>query len=228
MAGKKILVLGATGPLGVYFCQKALANGHQLTIYARNPSKLPEDVSLNAAVNVIKGELTNEELLISTVEGKDVIVSVLGPVVTLSSRSIPPGTLTNAYRIVFKAMRKFDVKRIFLMGTPTISDPRDKGTFLASTAVFALRLLANSVYNEMVALGKLIDEEAKDFDWTMYRVGALSNSEGEIVVSYVGDKDYSLNVYRPDIAGWIVKQLEKEIPEYIRERPALSSRKKTA
>jgi uncharacterized protein YbjT (DUF2867 family) len=54
MAGKKILVLGGTGPLGVYFCQKALANGHQLTIYARNPSKLPEDVSSNAAVNVHK------------------------------------------------------------------------------------------------------------------------------------------------------------------------------
>jgi hypothetical protein len=173
---------------------------------------------------VIKDELTNEELLISAIEGKDVIVSVLGP----TSRSTPPGTLTNAYRIIFKGMRKFNVKRIFVMGTPTISDPQDKGTYLASTAVFFLRLIANSVYNEMIAIGKLFAEEAKDLDWTMYRVGGLSNAEGEIVVSYVGDKDYSLRVYRPDIAGWIVEQLEKEVPEYVRERPALSSRKKAA
>jgi uncharacterized protein YbjT (DUF2867 family) len=52
MSVKKILVLGATGPLGIYICQKALENGHQLTIYARNPTKLPNEISSNTAVKV--------------------------------------------------------------------------------------------------------------------------------------------------------------------------------
>jgi FlaA1/EpsC-like NDP-sugar epimerase len=42
--GKRILVFGATGPLGIYICQEALKHDHQLTVYARSPQKLPKDV----------------------------------------------------------------------------------------------------------------------------------------------------------------------------------------
>jgi hypothetical protein len=177
---------------------------------------------------VVKGEIDNEDLLSSTVEGQDVIISALGPVLSLSSWTVPPGTLTNAYRIVFKAMRKQGVKRIFLMGTPTIHDPKDKGTFTATAAVFALRVMANSAYSEIIALGKLLDEEAGDLDWTMYRVGNLSNAEGVVTASFVGDEGWSLTCFRQDVAGWIVEQLEKEVPEYVRARPALSSNKNVA
>ena len=48
----KIFVVGATGPLGIFICQEALRRGHSLHIYARNPSKLPKDVSGHADVNV--------------------------------------------------------------------------------------------------------------------------------------------------------------------------------
>ncbi|KAL3486583.1 hypothetical protein BJX62DRAFT_241813 [Aspergillus germanicus] len=40
-----ILALGATGPLGVPFCHDALARGLTLTIYGRNPQKLPASIS---------------------------------------------------------------------------------------------------------------------------------------------------------------------------------------
>jgi putative NADH-flavin reductase len=52
MAPKKIFVVGATGPLGIYFCQEALKRGHSLNIFARNPSKLPKDVSEHGNVKV--------------------------------------------------------------------------------------------------------------------------------------------------------------------------------
>lgn len=52
MAVKKITVFGGTGLMGLLFCQKAVKNGHSLTIYARNPSKIPDDLNSNALVKV--------------------------------------------------------------------------------------------------------------------------------------------------------------------------------
>lgn len=49
---KKILVFGATGPTGQLFCEKTLANGHTLTIYARTPSKLPDHIRNHENVTV--------------------------------------------------------------------------------------------------------------------------------------------------------------------------------
>ena len=50
--GKKILALGATGPTGLLFVAEALAGGHQLTLYVRNPSKLSEEIRSNSNVKV--------------------------------------------------------------------------------------------------------------------------------------------------------------------------------
>lgn len=52
MTAKKLFIIGATGPLGVFVCQEALSRGYLVRIYARNPSKLPEDVSSHAKVEV--------------------------------------------------------------------------------------------------------------------------------------------------------------------------------
>jgi uncharacterized protein YbjT (DUF2867 family) len=55
MSPKRIVVFGGTGITGVFFCKKALERGHQLTIYARNPSKLPDEVTSNASAKVRRG-----------------------------------------------------------------------------------------------------------------------------------------------------------------------------
>lgn len=53
-----------------------------MTIYARNPSKLPLDVSDNLNVTVIKGELNNLDAIKEALKtGAEVLVSFLGPAV---------------------------------------------------------------------------------------------------------------------------------------------------
>jgi len=55
-------VLGASG---LEFCKAALTQGHTLTIYARNPDKLPNEIVNRRGVLVWKGTLNGT--LISTV-----------------------------------------------------------------------------------------------------------------------------------------------------------------
>lgn len=50
---KRITVFGGTGLTGAFFCRKALEHGHELVIYARNPSKLSNEVASHSSVKVV-------------------------------------------------------------------------------------------------------------------------------------------------------------------------------
>lgn len=66
--------------MGTLFVRRALAQGHQLTLYARNPSKLSVETQQHDRVNIIEGELNNEESLRNAAEcGATVLVSCAGP-----------------------------------------------------------------------------------------------------------------------------------------------------
>jgi uncharacterized protein YbjT (DUF2867 family) len=49
---KNILILGATGPLGLAITREALLQNLRPTLFVRNPSKLPEDISGHPDVTV--------------------------------------------------------------------------------------------------------------------------------------------------------------------------------
>lgn len=75
-----IFLLGATGPSGLVFLDEALQAGHELTIFARNPSKLPSSASNNSRVHIIKGEFTDLEKAKEALgRGAEVLVSFAGP-----------------------------------------------------------------------------------------------------------------------------------------------------
>lgn len=49
---QRLLILGATGPTGLIGTKVALERGHSVIIYARTPSKLPEEIMKNPKVTV--------------------------------------------------------------------------------------------------------------------------------------------------------------------------------
>ncbi len=164
-------------------------------------------------------------MLASAIEGSDVIISALGPPYSYSGLQVAPGSYTNTYRAIFKVMRANSIKRIFVMGTPSIHIPEDKYTVTLNLMIWMLRLFANKAWSEVVATGRLLDEEASDLDWTMYRIGNLSNREGITkAASYIGEGDWCLDTYRPGIAAWLLDQAEKSTLESVRQKPTLYSR----
>lgn len=75
-----ILLLGGTGICGLIFAQAALDAGHKLTLYVRTPSKIPKELSSNANLAVIQGDLSDADgLKRAAACGADVFVSLAGP-----------------------------------------------------------------------------------------------------------------------------------------------------
>lgn len=72
----KIALFGATGAVGGYFLNKALAAGHEVIALVRSPEKLGAQANLIA----VKGDVTDASDVQSVVEQADVVVSCLGNV----------------------------------------------------------------------------------------------------------------------------------------------------
>lgn len=85
MTRHHILLFGGTGICGLIFIEAALEAGHTLTLYVRNPSKLPAEYTSNPNITIIQGELGDEEGLEKAAGcGADTFISLAGP--TLGKR----------------------------------------------------------------------------------------------------------------------------------------------
>lgn len=75
-----ILLIGGTGLCGLVFIRAALEASYEVTVYARTPSKIPDDLSSNPNVHTIQGELGDEEGLEKAATcGADIFLSLAGP-----------------------------------------------------------------------------------------------------------------------------------------------------
>jgi hypothetical protein len=128
---------------------------------------------------------------------------------------------------MIKAARASNIKQLYILGTPTAFVPGDERSAFLKAFIGFLKIFLNQVYSEIIALGQLLDDEAKDLDWTMYRLGMLSNGEGVTkAVAKLGEEGWVNATCRPGIATWIFDQVEQENSEWTHKKPVLYSVKR--
>ncbi|KAA8913040.1 hypothetical protein FN846DRAFT_204952 [Sphaerosporella brunnea] len=238
MAPKKILLLGATGPSGIEVIKYAIAHDVEVLVYARNPDKIPEALRSDIHVTILPGgELSDTAALRDAVAQKpDAVVSLLGPPLReilswmnpFSSATKQP-VFVNAYRVVVDAMTEFGVKRILAMGTISIPDEKDKLSIGRNILVWLVRLFMYNGWKNIVSVGKFFDglEQEDRIQWTVFRLGAvLDGGFQNVTDGYVADGKTALSVRRVELAQWLVEQAVKEDPEWVGEKPVVSSAKK--
>lgn len=71
----KLLVFGATGGTGGRLVQQALQQGHVVTAFARDPSKMP---LVHDNLRVVRGDILDAESVEIAVAGQDAVLSALG------------------------------------------------------------------------------------------------------------------------------------------------------
>ncbi|KAH6648512.1 NmrA family protein [Truncatella angustata] len=219
MAGGKLLILGATSTTGQLIVARALELGWQVTTYGRRT--LPEHTG-NVNVKTIEGALDNEANLRTAISGQDVIISVFGP----SKPGAPTDIFVPAYKLILSTMRSEGVKRIIALSTFSVIDPKDKFNILRWFATNALWAMAHKVWKAIIDISKVFDEDGKDIDWTLFRVGFLANGPPmKAIDGYIGDGRIGMYLRRADIADWTLSQAEKSPPQFVREKPGICSAK---
>lgn len=195
----KVIVFGATGPTGKLICQKALEAGHEVTAFARTPSK----VSLNHhLLNVAEGNIYDADSVARAMEGMEAVICGVGVPFTRK----PVTIYSTAARHIVSAMSEQGIRRFICIssgGTKPGWNRRNPLFF-----EFVLKRLFHTLYDDMAAMEKIV--MATDTDWTILRPPRLLDKPASREVR-LGVDEYSLvkggEVSREGLAEVAVKAL---------------------
>lgn len=120
-------------------------------------------------------------------------------------------------------MREYGIRRILAMSTFSLYDPKDKMISRAAV-VWLVWLIARGAWREFVELGDTFHTEGQGIDWTLYRVGVITDApETETRAGFVGEEGFRLVISRKDMATWLVEQAATRPAQWVGQTPAISS-----
>jgi hypothetical protein len=248
---KGVLILGATGPLGLLTAKEALSKDFKVTLYLRNPLKLSKEIKDDKNVTVsshtclhsqqtppdaediwqiLVGTLTEApKILFPHLPSFTTIISAMGPLTSFSETYI--GTpIADFYAALLQHLSSLPKSQprpyVLALATPSQPDQKDSFSLLFRILMFFFRRLFWSQYNEVRAIASAFLKYGEGIPWTLYRVGNLTNGDGMGVANagYVGDSAWRFRTSRVDIAKWIVTQMELDEAErkWVGKMPAIS------
>jgi putative NADH-flavin reductase len=212
----KIIVFGATGGTGKLIVSQALAKGHSVTAFVRNPEGLTQDPHLR----VIQGDVFDFNAVVGAVRGHRAVLSALGAR-TLKKTDI----LDKAIPHILEAMRQEYVTRLIVLGASGVV--RDHGKYQNALTNMALWVAKKTAlkhpFIDQAAQERLL--AASDVDYTIVRAPRLL--DGPFTGTYRILPDAlapgALRITRADVADFMLQQLTD--PRFHRQGPYIGSGK---
>jgi putative NADH-flavin reductase len=161
----RIAVFGASGKTGRQVVEQALAAGHQVTAFVRDPAKLGME---HPALRVVRGDISDAARVDEAVRGQDAVVSALGQTKT-SGKDV----LTVAARVLIPAMERAGVRRLVSLVGAGVPDPRDPSSFGRTMMRALMKTLVGHVLRDAEEHARLL--RASGLDWTLVRPPRLTD-----------------------------------------------------
>jgi nucleoside-diphosphate-sugar epimerase len=198
----RVLVIGATGGTGRQLVQQALDQGHQVTAFVRDPSKLQIE---HANLRVVKGDVLDYASVEPAMRGQSAVLCALG-----HKRFFYPNKIqSNGMRNILRAMNACGVPRLICETALGIGN--SVGRLGLPHTFFILPLIL-----PFYMWDKLRQEEfitASDRDWVIVRPGVLTNGEARGSYHHApkfGSYFWPFIISRADVADFMLKQLNDD------------------
>jgi putative NADH-flavin reductase len=195
----KLVVLGATGGIGVEIVRQAIERGHSVTAFVRTPEPLN---AFAGHIRLVQGNLMDAAELGRTLEGHDAVLSGFGPRLPLSKADADllerfAATLTNA-------MLRTAVRRAVIVSTAFLF----KDSIIPPTYLFG-RLFFPSVVADASAMEQIVT--ASELDWTLVRPPQLTDKPqtGRYRVREDHLPLFGFKIARADVANFMIQCVEK-------------------
>ena len=206
----KLLVFGATGGTGRQTVTQALAQGHQVTAFARQPTAL---ATQHPNLTVVQGDGQDKEAVRKVMPGHDAVISALG------TRGGPP-MLPEITRKVLDAMQEHGIRRSLWVSSFGAGDSIKQMSWMAQTVI--VRGFLRQAIEEKNAQEQII--MASETDWIITRPGGLTDGPCTGVYRVLGrgskEKVGRPSISRADVADFMLKNLTGD--RYLREAVGLT------
>jgi nucleoside-diphosphate-sugar epimerase len=207
----RVLVIGATGGTGRELVQQALAQGHQVTAFVRNPAKLN---IAHANLRMAQGDVLDYPTVEAAMRGQEAVLSALG-----HRRFFYPNRIqSDGMRNVLKAMQACDVPRLICETALGIGS--SVGRLGLPHTFFIMPLILGFYMWDKLRQEELII--ASDRDWVIVRPGVLTSGAARGVYGHgpdVGSYLWPVKIARADVADFMLKQLKDD--SYLGTAPGL-------
>lgn len=214
-----VALLGATGMVGDYLLQEALASGHSVRALARSPAKLAH---YGSRITVIQGDARDPDAVSELLRGSDVVVSALGPVQADGAAALTINA--DATRTVLQAMQAHGISRYLVVSGAAIVMPGDERDLLGVWIKALAELgLADAVRDKQAEYALLAQSTV---DWTLVRCPLIDPQpfRQDVLVSLATPPAF--RVRSGELARFIIDEIDAR--QFVREGPFVGSRQAMA
>jgi putative NADH-flavin reductase len=203
----KIAVFGASGKTGILIVYQALNQGHIVTAFARQPSKVTIQ---HQNLRVIQGDIQDFDKIKLAVEGQDAVLCALG-----IDKNKPNTILSEGTGKILNAMASAGVKRFICMSSAGILG-NDAGFWFGK--IF-MPLFLKHVFEDKKRQAKVIRESSAE--WVIIRPVGLTDAPKTSTYKINPGIPTSRSIPRADVADFMIKLVADK--KYDGTMPAISS-----
>jgi len=212
----KVIVFGATGPTGRHAVDQALAKGHEVTAFVRDPAKLQ---AKHERLRVVTGDALDGNSVESALAGQEGVLVCLGAR-NRSGKGWPPRDIDFvATQHILQGMKKHGVRRLVCLSSMGVGD--SKNVRSASHWLFAnvvRPLLLRKVFQAKERQEAAI--RVSGTGWIIVRPTYLTNGPARSAFQVTTDlSPVPASISRADVAAFMVAQLTGD--EYLHLTPLI-------
>jgi putative NADH-flavin reductase len=197
----KIVVLGATGGIGVEIIRQAITRGHSVTAVARAPERLQ---GFADHIQLVRGNPLNTREIEQAIVGHDAVLSAFGPRTPVSNGD---ARLLRDFAIALTAaMKSAEIMRVVMVSV----------AFQFKNAILPpAYLLGKLLFPQVVADSAAMEQvfEKSGLDWTMVRPPKLTDgpSTGRYRMREGHLPSFGFSISRADVADFMIRAAEKRL-----------------
>lgn len=218
----RLTIFGATGGTGRRLLERAIAEGHEVTAFVRNPSRM---TARHERLEVVVGDVFDLAAVEGAVAGSKAVVSVLGsrrPSNPLHPRSPgdPKGPGSVGSENIVAAMKAHGLKRFVCQTAWGVGDSKEEPAIAGSLFMMIIvPPLLRDEYADKEAQERIVRESG--LEWVIVRPMILTNGPwtNDFRVSVdlkPGRRPY---ISRADVADFLVRQLTDDT--FVHKTPAI-------
>jgi len=194
----KLLVLGATGGIGIEIVEQALERGHSVTAFVRSSRRLKSFVG---KINIVEGNPLDSREVARVLEGHDAVISAFGPRVPIAKADAH--LLRDFAAALTNAMRRAVVPRAIVVSTAFLF----KDSLIPPVYLLG-RLLFPGLVSDATDMEKILRESGLDI--TIARPPQLTDKPftGKYRVREGHLPTFGFSISRADVADFMIQTAE--------------------